>query len=290
MPEANEANDNSRTIDGRTHTYNAHAEILSGKLSVPVAQHIVPQLHAQLPEEGGYFSQRGRKYRLESVISIESSYSHVAGNRNPKRGGGWTTISTTVIEGLNVFEIVNVDRIVGQIITDHPPKGYVPKITFLGTRYENFRIAGYPIAIDLDIKMLGPKPENDAAYTHDAALLERIKGQVEITRPLGDLSEELRDRYNRLSSSLQSPQEEVECTLVKSITGNFPGTVKGNVIHVPDFGSMVLAKVTIKHEDFNQKTPKKTTFGLTMIDFHFGCGIGGSGGTGVGSSNGSTVP
>jgi len=295
MPDINEVTDNGRTVNGRTHNYNAHAEILSGKLKLPVEQHIVPQSHAQLPEEGGYFTQRAEKYRLESVISIHSSYTHVAGIPEPvdprrKKEGGWITVSTTVIEGLNVLEIVTVDRLVGQIITHHPLRGYVPTVTFLGTRFENFRIGGYPVHIDLDINLLGPKPENDAAFTHDSGLIARAKSQVESVLQLGNLAADLRERYNRLSPRFGSPQEEVEFSLVKSITGTFPGTARGNVIHIPDFGSLALARVTVKHEDFKDKTPKKTTFGLTMIDFHFGCAIDGNTPIGSGGANGGSVP
>src|SRR5215469_6487835 len=107
-------------VNGRSHRYHANATVLSGHLRLPLVQQIEPQAHAHLREAGGYLAERAENYRLESVISFRSAYTHVAGNRSTKPGQGWTTISTTVIEGLNVLEIVTADRIVGQTITEHP--------------------------------------------------------------------------------------------------------------------------------------------------------------------------
>jgi hypothetical protein len=283
---------NERTVNGRTHHYNAEAAVLSGRLRLPISQDILPQTHAALPEEGGYFSQRAEKYRLESVISMTSSYTHVTGNRSAKHGQGWTTLTTTVVENLNVMEVVTADRIVGQIITEHPLEGYVPTINFLGTRFENLRIAGFPVDIDLDLNMIGGRPANDTAYAQDSGLVARVKAMLSRVGDRDVLPDILRERYNRLSSTLGSSQEEVECSLVKSATGAFPGTSSGHVIRVPDFGAIVLGKVVIRHEDFKPGTsiPRKTTVQLTMIDFHFGCAIDGNGSIGIGSTNGGTVP
>ncbi len=279
-------------LNGRTHHYHAEATILSGHLRLPIEHHIKPQVHTHLPKEGGYFSHRAERFMLESVISFRSAYTHVAGNINPKPGGGWTTLVTTAIEGLNVMEVVTADRIVGQTITEHPREGYVPTISFLGTRFENLRIAGVPVDLELDMNFLGPKPAKDAAYTHDSALIARIRSQMARIGEHRDLPAELQQRYNRLSASLGSQPEEVECSLVNRATGAYPGHSSGHVVTIPDFGTMILGQVNIKHEDFKPETgvPKKTTVRLTMIDFHFGCGIEGSGGTGIGSSNGTTEP
>ncbi|MGO8933489.1 MAG: hypothetical protein ACLQDA_07235 [Terracidiphilus sp.] len=279
-------------LNGRTHHYHAEATILSGHLRLPLEHHIQPQAHTHLPKEGGYFSHRAERFLLESVISFRSAYTHVAGNINPKPGGGWTTLATTVIEGLNVMEVVTADRIVGQTITEHPVEGYVPTVNFLGTRFENLRIAGFPVDLDLNLNFLGPKPPNDAAYTRDPGLIGRISGQLGRVGEHPDLPAELHQRYNQLSASLGSRPEEVECSLVNRVSGAYPGRSFGHVITIPDFGTIILGKVIVKHEDFKTETgaPKKTTIRLTMIDFHFGCAIAGSAGTGDGSSNGTTEP
>jgi hypothetical protein len=279
-------------VNGRTHHYNAEATILSGHLQLPLVQQIKPQAQANLPVEGGYLSQRADNYRLESVLSFRSAYTQVAGNLSTKPGQGWTTLTTTAIDGLNVLDVVSADRVVGQIITEHPLVGYVPTVSFLGTRFENLRIAGHPVDLDVDLNILGTKPENDAPYTQHQGLIERISSQLGRIREHADLPAELHERYNRLSSTLGSPQEEAECSVVNRATGAFPGVSSGHVITIPDFGVIILGKLTIKHEDYKPGTgiPRKTTVQLTMIDLHLGCAAAGSVPVGTGSSNGGTEP
>jgi hypothetical protein len=276
---------------GRTHAYHAEATILEGHLQLPLIQEIKPQAYAHLPEYGGYISQRSENYRLEEVISFRSAHTHVAGNRDVKEGHGWATLTTTVIEDLNVLDVLTADRVVGQIITEHPLVGYVPSVSFLGTRFENLRIAGHPIELELDLDILGFRPINDAPYTTDAGLTGRISTQYSRIREHQALPADLHERYNRLSSDLGN-REEVECSLVNRATGNFPGLCFGHVITVPNFGKITLAKLRLKHEDFKAETgvPEKTTLNLTMIDLKLGCAIAGGIGAGCCSTNGTSKP
>lgn len=278
-------------VNGRTHHYNAEATILSGHLKLPLVQQIEPQAHARLREEGGYLSERSENYRLESVITFRSAYTHVAGNRSTKPGQGWTTIATTVIEGLNVLEVVTADRIVGQTITEHPLEGYIPSVSFLGSRFENLRIAGHLVELDLDLNILGPKPEKDTPYTRHEGPLSRIRNQYERILGHGHLPGDLAEQYNRLNATLGNA-ETLECSLVNQAFGRYPGLSFGHKLRIPDFGEIALAKLTLDHEDPHPdlKTPRKTTVRLTMIDFNFGCAIDGGASTGTGATNGGTSP
>jgi hypothetical protein len=274
-------------VKERTHTFNAEAIVLQGNLQLPLAQKIEPQAHSKLAETGGYLTQRSDGYRLESVVSFRSAYSHVAGNRSLKSGEGWHTLTTTVVEGLNVLDVLTADRVVGQMITEHPLVGYVPSISFLGTRFENLRIAGQPVELNLDQEIFGSRPADDAPYTRDQGLLDRVSSQYERIRKHQDLPAELQERYNRLSSTLGA-SEAVECSLVNQADGGYPGKSFGHVITIPGFGTITLAKLTVKHEDPHPKTkvPRKTTFSLTMIDLKLGCVICGDIPIGGGSNNG----
>ncbi len=278
-------------IDGRTHHYNAEATVIEGHLELPLQQEIGRQAHALLSPQGGYISRRVENYRLGEVISIRSGYTQVSGNRSDKPGGGWTTLATVVVEGLNVLEVLTADRVVGQIVTDHPPQGYVPTISFLGTRFENLRIAGHPVKLDLDLGILGPKPANDEPYGPDADLKRRISAQYNRICGSKSLPADQLERYNRLSSSLGSPQE-VECSLVNQASGDYPGPSFGHLIHIPDFGWISLAKLRVTYKEVKEKgeTHRKTTVHLTMVDLHLGCATSGSGAAGSVSTNGQTVP
>jgi len=275
----------------RSHKYFAEATILSGHLQLPLEQHIKPQAHAKLPPEGGYLAQHAEDYRLESVISFRSAHTQVSGNRDVKPGHGWATLSTAVVEGLNVLDVLTADLVVGQIMTEHPLVGYVPHISFLGTRFENLRIAGHPVHLDLDMKVLGERPADDAPYTLDSAVQSSVSAQYKEVLGSPDLLPEVADKYNRYASELGS-KERLDCSLVQKASGGYPGHSFGHVIHVPNFGTITLAKLHLKHEDFKAGTsiPKKTTLHLTMIDMKLGCAIAGQGQILPLSTNGNTHP
>jgi hypothetical protein len=275
-------------VNERNHIYNAEATVLGGRFDLPVSHEIAVQAHAKLAESGGYVSQRAESYQLHSILSFRSAYSHVAGNRSNKPGKGWDTLTTTVVEGLNVMEVLTADRVVGQTITEHPLEGYVPTISFLGTRFENLRIAGYPVELEFDHNIFGPKPINDAPYTRDAGFISRVTSQYKRICGSKDLPAELQERYNQLSSTLGS-SEAVECSLVNQASGGYPGKSFGHVIKVPGFGVITLAKLTVKHEDPHEKTKafRKTTFTLAMLDLQLGCAGSGSIPIGGGTTNGS---
>lgn len=282
----------------RVHHYHAEATVIGGQLSLPLVHEIKPQAYLKLPAEGGYISQRAENFRVESVLSYRSAYTHVAGNRGAASGEGWTTLTTTVVEGLNVMDVITADRIVGQTITHHPLHGYVPSISFLGTRFENLRIAGHPVNVEFNHEIFGSKPAKDAPYTKNTAFLNRVAAQYDRIRKHKDAPAELKERYNQLSSTL-GKGEAVECSLVNQAAGAYPGRSFGHVITIPGFGTVTLGKVTIHHEDFHPKlkTPKKTTVHLTMAHLNLGgaagnlCGVAKANvDIGTGSGNGTTKP
>jgi len=278
-------------VNGRTHLYKAESTILSGSLTLPLKQEVRSQARASLPEAGGYFSQHVDKYLLEGVLSYSAAYTQVAGNRDTKPGHGWSTLATSVIEGLNLLDVVTADRIVGQVITEHPLEGYVPSINFLGTRFENLRIAGHPVALDMNLSVLGGRPASDASYTQDAGVCDRAASQYKHVLGHGDLPADLHDRYNRLSSSLRGG-ETVECSLVNQVAGSLPGRSFGHIIVIPEFGKVLLGKLAVTSEDLipGTRTHRRTTVTLTMIDFELGCAGSGTLSGGKLVTNGQSNP
>lgn len=274
----------------RNHRYHAEATTLEGELHLPFAQRTCSHTASKLNEQGGYVTQHADRFHLGGVINFHSSYTHVGGNRDSKPDHGWNTLTTASIEGLNVMEVITADRVVAQISTDHPLVGYVPRVTFLGTRFENLRIAGHPVEIDFEPTIMGPKPDNDAAYTADPALLQRVTRQHQHIVRQQNLPDELARRYNQLPSA-SANRESIECSLVNQVKGSFPGRSFGHVIYVPDFGKIHLATLRIEHSDFTQTgIPKQTLISLTMLRLEMGCIAGGSLGLGSGKTNGGTVP
>jgi hypothetical protein len=276
------------TVIKEEHNFSAEARVFEADLATPFVSKVHPQGHIQLESKGGYKSARSLDYRLENIISIQHAYSHVSGiHDTTKPVPYWSTLSTTVVEGLNIMEILTADRVVGQIVVNHPHDGYVPMVHFQGTRIENLRIAGKPVELDWDLDIFGDKPENDGAYTKERGVLGRVSNQYERIRGTKGLPVTMHDQYNQLDSTLGT-SETIQCSLVNQAEGAFPGTAWGNVIHVPHFGTITLGKLTLQHLNPHPQTnaPQKTQLQLTMIDLQMGCVIGGTGGIGSGGTGG----
>jgi hypothetical protein len=258
---------------------------------MPVAQTLYPAGPAQLDETGGYQCCRANDHRVEGVVAFASGYSQVSGGEIQKPSGGWSTISTTVIEGLNILEVVTADRIVGQIITEHPAEGYVPRISFLGTRFENLRIAGHPVHLELALDILGEEaPADDGSYTQDRGVISRISSQYKAARGKKPPSE-LAGQFDELKSTIGN-RDAIEGSLISQLETSFPGQFFNHVIRIRDFGTITLAKLRVEHEDFHPKkgSPKKTTVKLTMIECKLGCAIAGAMDLAEPSNNGTTQP
>jgi hypothetical protein len=277
----------------KDHLYHAEATVLHGDLDHPLVQEIKPQSNVKLSERGGYLSEHAEPYRLEGIISFQKAYTQVAGNIDSKKNHGYSTLATAVVEGLNVLEVVTADRVVGQIAVDHPFDSYVPTVHFLGTRFENLRIAGHPVNIDIhpDPSFLGEKPPDDGPYTRQPSLLERLEKQFQCIRDSKGVPDCIVQRYNGVTTNPDG-SETIECSLVNSAEGPYPGLCHGHVIDVPGFGKIHLAVLKIVHSDYDKEKHvwKKTLFDLKMIELEMGCLSSGKSGLVNPVVNGSNYP
>jgi hypothetical protein len=286
-------------ITERTHRYYAEAHALAGELRLPIETKVPPQAFVKVAERGGYLSERSVGFRFESIVKFEGAYTQVAGHRETKPGHGWNTLVTSVVEGFNVLEVVTADRIVAQIATEHPQVGYTPHIYFLGTRFENLRICGHRVDLDMDLNIFGDRAEDDSLYTRNPDFVERVTKQHARIREKqsghGNLLSNLLERYNRVPESFETStgdEEQVECSLVNQAEGGFPGHCFGHVIHIPHFGTVYLATVRLTHTKRNveKDTPPKTVVELTMIDIKMGCATTGDASAGLVRGGGTSHP
>lgn len=264
----------------REHLYHAEAFALDADLQLPLKSPVKPQAYVKVAESGGYLSERALDYRLEGVFSFRHAYTQVSGHRDLKPGHGFVTLATSVIEGFNVLDVVTADRIVAQISTEHPLEGYIPEVTFLGTRFEGLKIAGHPVHLDLDTNLFGAKPENDAPYSR-SAFRDAAAKQCDKLRGLRGLPPEVGERYNRVPSS-PAPQGSIECSLVHQAEGSYPGRSFGHVIDIPHFGKVYLATVRLEESAPHptKGTPMRTLIKLTMVEIKMGCIGSGDGSAG----------
>jgi hypothetical protein len=200
---------------------------------------------------------------------------HVAGTRSSKVGYGWVTLATAVVTGLNIHDVVTADLAFAQVSTEHPLEGYVPSVTFLGTRFENLRIAGRAVEPVFDLGICGPKPDGNKPYLQDAGFLSRVLQQYERVNSLPGLPDWAREQYHDSAALGQSGK--VECSLVTALEHTSPGTSFGNLAEVPGFGRVSLAKLTVDHAfHLSLVTVEPGQPGVQSLDIP---SVGGNGGT-----------
>ena len=174
------------------HYFDAEAYAVVGKLKLPFAGDIKKQAFvklegqlAGLPDEvraqRNYFSQHAKTYRLEGIISYAAAHTQVAGHASDKTDGASVTLATSVVEDLNVLNVVTADRVVAQISTTHIPGEPSPHVTFLGTHFENLRIARHRAEPYLKLDLTGARAEGKAALPVDKGtdLMKAIEVQYQ---------------------------------------------------------------------------------------------------------------
>src|SRR5260370_33264861 len=130
--------------------YHAEAFGASGSITLPHQEVLDVQASVSLPLTGGHAKSRVENFRHRNLISFQAAESHVVGSYSAKdKAHG--TLSTSMIEGLNIMDVVTCDRIIARVTTKHPDDGSEPSIIPLGSRFENLRIAGHKIEPDLAI-------------------------------------------------------------------------------------------------------------------------------------------
>jgi hypothetical protein len=307
----------------RYHEYHAEAHVLSGGLKHPIEQPIEHQARVVLENtrDDSHITQSVKETTLEGLISFKAGHSRASGTMIEKKDlwgkdhSGWVTLSTSVIEGLNVFEVITADRVVAQVSTEHAmEKGHVPKVTFLGTRFENLRVNGYPVEVKLDLEICGGKPKGDQPYLTDGGFLDRVRRQVERIANAKGLPEGLEQAYDSKITSINNLKKrasgsmnggsELQCSLVKSISRiPIPGVKTfGNIIFIPDFGTVSLAEVVVgvgsksngssgNIASMSASAPNDSNyFTLNMLNMHLGCIGGGNVIGGSATANGKTEP
>jgi hypothetical protein len=299
-----------------SHYFHAEAHALTGKLELPFKEEIKKQAFVKLAgqlaglsdeerAQRNYFSQHAKNFRLEGIISYTAAHTQVSGHESKKHDGASVTLATSVVEDLNVLNVVTADRVVAQISTTHYPGVQTPLVTFLGTHFENLRIARHRAEPYLKLDVCAQKPGGadsmhvdkdtgfmkavEAQYGRLTTGLERLLGEdlkkARFTSPDGSLAKKYHGlglNYSDISTQAKAANETgknwdgVTCSLVEnveikdisvkdaageSIQLKPPARSCGHVIHIPDFGTVFLAELTVKHNSYN----------LTMIRLELGC-------------------
>jgi hypothetical protein len=265
----------------RIHYYHGDASALGGHLKTPLAQTIPVQAPLSLPAVGGYASSRTEKFQVEGILSVKAAYSQVSGDVSEKTQG-FTTLVTSVVEGLNVLDIVTADRIVAQISTEHPAIGHNPKVSFLGTRFENLRIGGKDVqpVLDLNLCDQGAAGDHypDKPCVKDDRFLAKVRGHYGKMSQVENASDWIKANYKWTEDEADG-RCSVLCSLVTDLGGDFPGKC-GHVLDVRGFGRVLLAELMVDCNSYH----------LTMLRLELGCPTEGKVSASAVKANGRSFP
>lgn len=252
--------------------YHANAYALSGHLTRPENHLIEKQAASLLPSTGGDLGSRVENFRLSYLVSFTAGYSHVSGGeRTDEDKTIHATSAIAVVEGLNILDTITADRIVARLVSTGESREE-PRILLLGSRFENLRIAGYPIHVELDHE-LGIKLDTFEAVRKEFGTNENFRKMAE-------------DPFNpgkRLKKI--EPSGSVRCSLVRGTSAEkFPGIIRakpyGHVFEVQGFGKIYLAEVLFER---GRKT-------LTMLRVELGSPTAGQLLAGTAEAGGSSHP
>lgn len=123
---------------------------LAGEIVRPVRLLVQDQAAAVLPYIGGYETAVVENVQFNGLIFAKSVRSTVAGSYDEKHDAQ-TSLATSVIEDLNICDIVTADRVVARLSASRSGKGEETSYCLSGTRFDNLRIGGRPVEPRLDI-------------------------------------------------------------------------------------------------------------------------------------------
>ncbi|GAC1630045.1 MAG: hypothetical protein NVS9B14_00150 [Candidatus Acidiferrum sp.] len=220
-----------------------------------------------MPVVGGHGHSRVECFEFRDFVSFKKGYSHVSGGHQADDDSN-NTLATAVLEGLNMFDVLTADRVVSRLYSKHLPDAKEGNITWFGSKFENLRIAGYPVHVELNVPLF-----------HDLLTYEAAEKAFAKSGEFRKIAEDPLKTGNVLKPA--DVDGVFLCSIVKEIKVESPGVkVVGHSLYVPGFGKVYLGELLIKH---GEKT-------LTMLRFELGSTTSG-GGTGSGTkTNGRPYP
>jgi hypothetical protein len=238
----------------KTYSYNAHGLALSGQLERPFDQVIEVQAGTSLATIGGYGLARAENFRFKEIVSFRAAYTQVSGSLN-KESGSYTTLVSSTVEHLNILDVITADRVVARLSSEHPQDQEEPRIRLLGSHFENLRIAGCLVDVELDNERF-LKLDTFESFRKEFESNPEFRKMAEDPFQTGQLRK-LPERHGV-----------IVCSLLKDVKTSCPGlTRQGHTIIVPCFGKIFLAEVRAQYS-------KRT---LTMIRFDLNCAVCGTG-------------
>jgi len=225
-----------------------------GHVSVPFNDVIEVQAVSALPEIGGYGSARSVDFSFRGILRFDLAYSEVVGStcndddRNPVLS---TRVNATV-EGLNIMDMVTADRIVSHLVSTFKGEGPgEPSVLFLGSHFENLRVAGIPVKVTLAVDVLDKYNTYKSlreAYGHEDSVRD-LFGDAAFKERIHEAPAKVAQWFSHAAAAqpeMPANNGISRVSLVRRLEPEGGGLdCWGHVIHVPGFGTIRLGEVSI---------------------------------------------
>jgi hypothetical protein len=271
----------------RFYTFRADANALGGYLEEPVQKNIPTLAPVSLPAVGGFATARSEAFSLDEIVSCTSAYSRVSGREHAN--GSTSILVTSVVEGLNILEVVRAERIVAQVSISIPAGNGPLKFSLAGSGFEGLRLAGEPASPKMKAGLLQPnnsqnshEPSHtwESIYEDAEAHAQKVIGYFAKRGP--DAAEWARNRHGWMdkSKAKQGPGGTAFSSMVESFhVGG--ANADGHIVEIPGFGRITLGELLVSQSSVQ----------LVALRADLGCSNKGgvsaatSGGSGVGEQS-----
>jgi hypothetical protein len=235
--------------------FHGHAIGAGGRLTRPFCENIEVQAAAALPEIGGYGASSSTAFRHRHVLHFDLAHSEVTGglSAEDKDKPVFVTTLRSIVERLNILGRVTADRVVANLVSIHDgDENGEPSFKFEGSHFVNLRIDGIPVDVDLAVDLL------DRHHTHELA-----RGAYQKDKDFrgffdaATLKSKLEKAPSRIRQWFRKPAADdsqmphtngvTSLSLVRGVKIDSPKLeCWGNVIHLPDFGTIHLADLQLQ--------------------------------------------
>lgn len=243
--------------------YSASAYALAAEFERPKKHSLAPQASVVLAGHGGHGSQRIPGHKVDGLISFEEAYSEVGGSYDDCHGLH-TTHAWSVVEGLNIADMLTADRVVSRMAiyfsSDNKSEA---SYDITGSYFENLRIAGHPIDVKLATHVFHDHDTySKVARAHQSAKtddwlvgskldqlaskdLEDLENTYHALHGMSGLVKECKDKKKRPAdrgSYWFSPANHLD---LKKQIGSTELQGFGSIICIPKFGVVRLAEMVV---------------------------------------------
>ena len=236
----------------RTYIFNGHGHALSGHITHPFDHQIEVQAGMSLPTTGGVGQSRVENFRFHHYASFGVGHTYVVGSKSSD--DTFSTLVTSVVEDLNILDVVRADRVVARLASSHRLDEAEPRITLLCSTIENLRICGCPVQLEFD---------NDLFLRCNT--FETLKKEFDGNEGFRKMAA---DPFVRTQPKVPvDPCGVILCSLVKDVKISCAGVSPvGHALEVPEFGRVHIGEVIAENS-------KRT---VTMLRIALGCPVAGN--------------